>query len=103
MTREDHLRVIVAEEAVEVAQRASKCARFGCGEVQPGKGKNNAERLFLELTDLLTVVEMLAAGNPTVAAADESVAANGEELADAKREKVEHFLEYSDKCGRLDG
>lgn len=102
MTREYHLLFIVAEEAVEVAQRASKCARFGCEEVQPGQVRDNAERLVIELADLLTVIKMLADGNPTVAAANHMMALHADLFADAKRKKVEHFLEYSAQCGRLD-
>ena len=95
MTRTEHLLWILAEECAEVAQRASKAARFGLAEVQPEQDLNNADRLRDELTDLLAVAEML----------------NDDELIGCydyatgkrqKREKVEKFLRYSAECGTLD-
>lgn len=102
MTREDHLIVIVGEEAAEIAQRASKCARFGCEEVQPGQDKNNAERLLGEVSDLLTALEMLASINPAFRNANRTMNADTAKiLGKNKQEKVEEFLKYSAKRGRL--
>lgn len=59
MNRTEHLLWVLAEECAEVAQRASKAARFGLDEVQPGQALTNEERLWQEMCDLCAVGEML--------------------------------------------
>lgn len=91
MNRTEHLLWVLAEECAEVAQRASKAARFGLDEVQPGQELTNEERLWQEMCDLCAVGEMLITlrgqgGLNRVA-------------VDAKKEKVEKFLLYSAECG----
>lgn len=94
MTRTEHLLWILAEECAEVAQRASKAARFGLGEVQPEQAWNNAHRLVQEYADLAGVLTMLQEEGalPPIPSAQ----------LQAKREKVEKFLRYSAECGTLD-
>jgi hypothetical protein len=96
MTRQEHLLTILAEECVEVAQRASKCLRFGATEIQPGQDEDNAIRLIHEWWDLLALIGMCKEdgilperppGFP--------------EWIQAKREKVEKFLAYSREQGTL--
>lgn len=50
---------LLAEELAEAAQRASKMARFGRNEVQPGQKLVNHERLRLELLDVLVRIRRL--------------------------------------------
>lgn len=59
MKRIEHLLFIIAEECAEVAQRASKAARFGLDEVQPGQDHDNMLRLWLEFNDLYAAMQML--------------------------------------------
>ena len=59
MNRTDHLLWILAEECAEVAQRASKAARFSLKEAQPDQPYTNAERIMHEYTDLMAAIEML--------------------------------------------
>jgi hypothetical protein len=90
----EHLLTIAAEEAVEVAQRATKALRFGLMEVQPGQTLTNAERLMGEFHDLLAALEMLH---------DEAklpLRINRAAI-DAKRVQVEKFLAYSAELGTL--
>lgn len=89
MTRTEHLLVILMEECAEAAQRASKAARFGLLECQPEQQENNLHRLIYELNDLIGVAYMIAP-----AWIDETA-------IDAKQEKVETFLRYSETCGTL--
>lgn len=92
MTRTEHLLWIIAEEAAEVTQRASKAARFGLTEIQPEQDEplDNLRRLIYELNDLVAVAEML------------EPAWMDERMIEAKRVKVEKFLRYSDEvCGTL--
>jgi NTP pyrophosphatase (non-canonical NTP hydrolase) len=95
MTRTEHLLWILAEECAEVAQRASKAARFGVNEIQPGQTETNAERLSHEMNDLIGVAQLLADEGALAVSADQ------DEVA-AKRAKVEKFLRYSRECGTLD-
>jgi hypothetical protein len=95
MKRLDHLLTITGEEAVEVAQRASKALRFGLDEVQPGQPLSNRERLIVEINDLLAMVEMLEAEGVDMSAVGDDAA------LEAKKLKVENFLELSRFYGRL--
>lgn len=90
MTRTEHLLWILAEECAEVAQRASKVARFGLLEIQPEQDKNNLERLIYELNDLVATADMI---EPMWM---------DERAIDAKKVKVEKFLRYSVECGTLE-
>lgn len=94
MTRLEHLLWILSEECSETAQRASKAARFGLDDVEPGFRQNNAERIVGEFGDIIAAIEMLAEGGhislPDLRAA-----------IDAKKAKVEKFLTYSAERGTL--
>lgn len=57
LTLEEKL-VLLAEEAAEVIQAATKCHRFGFSHYEPGYGKND-EELAKEVGQLLGVVESL--------------------------------------------
>jgi len=89
MTREQYLLTCLAEEAVEVAQRATKAARFGLDEVQPGQGLNNRRRLEGELEDLLGVMRMLNL-NPNP------------QMFRKKEERVEKYMAYSREQGQVE-
>lgn len=89
MTRDEHLLWILAEECAEAMQRASKAARFGMDEVEPGQELPNHERLIYELNDIAAVAAMIAP------------AWMNERLIEQKRDKVERFLIYSQECGTL--
>ncbi|MCK4957767.1 MAG: helix-turn-helix transcriptional regulator [Planctomycetes bacterium] len=58
MNRIEYLLSKLGEEAGEVAQMAAKVSQFGFTECYLG-GPSNADRLKAELTNLLTVVDML--------------------------------------------
>jgi NTP pyrophosphatase (non-canonical NTP hydrolase) len=94
MQRTGHLLWVLAEECAEVAQRASKAARFGLTEVQPGQSHSNAERVMHEYADLVAAVEMLIEAG---ALPDLDLAA----MKAAKKAKVARYLAYSQTCGTL--
>jgi hypothetical protein len=98
MTRTEHLLWILAEECAEVAQRASKAARFGVGEIQPGQPLTNGQRIEYELHDLIAVTEMLLNEGvlPPAQASERCL------QVIAKKTKIEKFLRYSEECGTLD-
>lgn len=89
MTKEQYLLTCLAEEAVEVAQRATKAARFGLDEVQPGQGLTNKVRLEQELEDLLGVMRMLNL-NPNP------------QMFRKKEERVEKYMAYSRELGMVE-
>jgi hypothetical protein len=91
MNRDEHIRLIAAEECMEVAQRLSKALRFGMTERQPGQPLDNRERVIEEYNDLVAAMEL--AGFPLQVI-------NGRKV-DAKLEKIERFLIYSAECGTL--
>jgi NTP pyrophosphatase (non-canonical NTP hydrolase) len=96
MTRTEHLLTIVAEECAEVAQRCSKALRFGLAEIQPGQPFTNAERIGMEYHDLVAAMILLARMDAGVIPDDLTT------RLEAKRQKIERFLEYSRECGRLE-
>lgn len=89
MTREEHLLTILAEECTELAHRCHKALRFGLTETQPGQPYDNSQRIVCEYTDVLG------------AAAHLGLVANPGGI-EAKREKIERYLEHSRRCGTLD-
>ncbi len=95
MTRQEHLISIAAEEAVEVAQRATKALRFGLYEVQPGQEKSNLIRMMEEYCELAAAISMLLAGRV-------GAVVDFDKLVALKTEKVEKFLRYSEHCGTLE-
>lgn len=100
MTLNQYLLVKVAEEASEVAQIALKAAHFGLSEVQPSRSETNAERIYVELNDLLAMVHRLGE------------VSNGEfwfdigqpdHLAIARKlGKVQQYLAYSQSLGLVE-
>ena len=98
MKRFEHLLWVLAEECNEVGQRASKAARFGLAEIQPGQPLNNAERLVDEYADLLGAMELLVEGGFIALPSNEAM----RKKIDAKKAKVDKFLAYSAQCGTLD-
>jgi NTP pyrophosphatase (non-canonical NTP hydrolase) len=89
VNRIEHLLFTLAEECAEVAQRASKAARFGLDEVQPGQMLTNRERIVQELNDLYAMAEML-----DLATVDRTAIAT-------KKDKVMRFMDYAERCGSL--
>jgi hypothetical protein len=98
MNKLDHLLWVVAEESAEVAHRASKCARFGLNEYEPGSIQNNLTRLIGEFNDLYAAMWLILESQGYIH--DEVLRQPIQQ--EAKRAKVEKFLAYSKECGRLD-
>ncbi|WP_347989459.1 hypothetical protein [Methylomonas sp. AM2-LC] len=95
MNRLEHLLFILSEECSEVAQRASKAARFSMDEVQPGQDLTNEERIFEEMNDVLAIYEMIVTERQGKCGLSRT-------KIEAKKQKVERFLNYSNKaCGTL--
>lgn len=107
MTRDEHLYTIAAEECVELAQRFTKALRFGPDQVQahggdglaPGRRQpdqlDNRQRILFEFSHLLGAMEMLGFS------VGPSPLDPLRPWVNAKKQKVERFLEYSKECGTL--
>ena len=103
MTRQDHLLVLVAEEATEIALQACKALRFGLEDTKPGDDTaTNAVRIVHEFTDLLTVLEMLSKESKFFDETASNLLPSQNERMQVKREKVERLLPYSYTRDRLD-
>ena len=76
MTRKEQILLILMEECAEVAQRASKCIRFG--------GVDNDKALEKEIGDLLCMTDLLSEDSVI----DYTLC---HEQAEVKREKLKKF------------
>lgn len=82
------LLTILAEECCEVGKRASKALRFGVDEVQDGQPLTNAERIALEVGDVLEVVAQLVdMGTLNLAAIEEG--------QDRKKSQLSKYLQFA--------
>ncbi|HVK55881.1 MAG TPA: hypothetical protein VM532_12740 [Burkholderiales bacterium] len=93
----EHLLTCAAEEAVEVAQRADKAARFGLTETQPGQTLTNAARIMGELVELLAVIEMLEERGLIQWPKPEVI----REMKDQKKGRVIYYMDYARRLGTL--
>lgn len=83
---ERELLTILAEECCEVGQRVSKALRFGIDEVQPEQDLTNADRIMLELGDIMAVIDFM----------EDLGIVNRARITDfqvAKRPKLERYLQ----------
>lgn len=97
MNRTQYLLTKLAEECVEVAQRAHKAQVFGLEEIQENQPFTNEQRLIGEFIDLLGVISLLD---------DEGLINIPEEdrfneMIEAKKDKVEKYAELSRARGHL--
>jgi NTP pyrophosphatase (non-canonical NTP hydrolase) len=94
MTREEHLLVILSEECAEVIHAVSKALRFGLNDCHPATFITNKENIEKELNDLGGIIELLRSeyildiSDPT--------------LRFQKIERIEQYLQYSKKVGKLE-
>ena len=95
MNLEQFLLTKLAEECVEVAQRALKAQQFGMLEKQPGQDKTNSERLEEEFTDLIVVWSLVN----DVSGLDFLPDPN---KMGAKMAKIDKYLKYSQDLGLVE-
>jgi hypothetical protein len=97
LNRTEYLLNLVQEECAEVAQRASKCMRFGLDESREDK-PTNIRLLCEEFYDLMCVFDML---NKELDGQIEKQFTNQEALdwETEKIQKVEKYFKYSIEQG----
>lgn len=99
MLTQYHYRFLkLAEEATEIAHRVAKLMQFGPGEREPGQIYTNAERVRLEMMDLMTCYsELVHRGNLA-----EITDYQFEEHETVKLAKMEKFLKLSIDLGEAE-
>lgn len=97
MDRREHLLTCLAEECNEVGQRVAKALRFGLTEVQSGQTLTNRQRIAEEYRDLVAVANILV--EEGILAVHEMAVLQKD--VDAKRAKIERFMEISRREGVL--
>lgn len=97
MSRKQYLLLKLNEECVEVAQRCSKQIQFGKNERQKNQDHTNSERLEGELLDLFVIVRMLRDCKEI----RKPSKAQWLHALRNKRKKVEKYLKYSRKLGKV--
>lgn len=102
MNAQEHLMVVAAEEAGEVAVAAlalgkslNKTLRFGIDDTNPATNKTNAQMLDMELNDLIASVEML------LELGVELPGLYDREQIDKKKAKVQKYMGYAEQRGTL--
>ncbi|TNF09387.1 MAG: hypothetical protein EP323_00365 [Gammaproteobacteria bacterium] len=93
MNLKDYLLACVSEEGGEIVQAAGKALRFGLLDKNPKSEGTNWTDLRKEVHDLIAVYEMLCDEFDRVETLDR-------DLIEAKKVKVEHYMNYSAGLGR---
>jgi len=94
MNKREYLLVCLMEECAEVQKAASKALRFGLKDGNPSSNFTNAEDLENEISDFVSVANILAAEGAII------LDANNDELI-RKKDKVNRYMEYSKEQGTL--
>lgn len=94
LTKIEYLLLLLEEECIETAHRASKAIRFGLADVQSLELGDNKSRLIQEYNDLLAVMEMLCMELDILSPRDA-------EQIRVKKEKIQKYMTYSVDVGAL--
>lgn len=97
MTRQEHLLTILGEECAEVSQMVSKTLRFGTKDKAPDDHMDNANRILQEFYEAATVIEMLQSEGILPRWYDDRISFQKV----AKAQRVDDYLNYSEKVGTL--
>lgn len=93
MNKREMLLMLLAEEAAEIAQAASKCLRFTPEHRKDGEGTpSNLENLQTELNDLNAIIFSLKS---------EGIILNTNAMSLTKLEKLDKYFDISRQLGTL--
>lgn len=91
LSKQEHLLILLMEEAAEIAQAASKVLRFTGVHRHPNNVLSNVENLQVELNDLYAIVDELL---------DIGLRVDyDEDLIQLKREKIKQYINISQELG----
>lgn len=96
MNLQENLLTTLGEEASEIIKDCSKANRFGLGDINPETGISSKEAIQTEINDLLGVAAVLV---------DEGFLDEhfiNEKQIQAKKTKIQKYLDYSRDQGSLD-
>lgn len=94
MNKVDYLLVCLMEEAAEVQQLCAKSLRFGLEDVRPDTATRNVDELWKEINDMYAILDMLKEQHVDLA--------RDEIKINTKKQKVQHYMQYSKQAGKLD-
>lgn len=97
MNRREYLLACLAEECAEVQHLVGKSLRFGIENKPEGRAEPNSELIVRELIDILAVWEMLEDDS----ALERVDFCKLEKMQDAKKARVEKYMNYSRNRGTL--
>jgi hypothetical protein len=98
MNMQEYLLVCLSEECAEIQKAAMKAIRFGIDKGNPFKENfvSNRQDIEHEISDLLTVVEILNSENIIHMKLDRA-------YAKRKKRKIHKYIDVSISCGTLEG
>jgi hypothetical protein len=91
MNKTEYLILCLVEELGEVQKEALKCLRFTLDNKAPGSLQSNFEKLKVEWSDVVAIVEMLHEENIKIV--------TNAELINSKKIRTEYFYEISKDFG----
>lgn len=94
LNKEEYLLTCLGEETGELAQAVGKVQRFGANDAETIEHPTNIEKLITEFHDIVAVYEMLC-NELNICSGISPV------LITAKKIKLEKYMEYSRKVGKL--
>ena len=98
MNKQEHLLMVVSEEAGEITQEISKILRFGLDNYNPYEpNKTNEDTLLTEYYQLVAMMEHLQDIGTLKTLSEERI----KEIKKSKIEKVYFYMEESKRQGTL--
>lgn len=94
MNKTEHLLIILSEECAELSKQISKALRFELDDIEPKQELTYRARIISELADIIGAARLLVDENIIVFP--------GEDLIEAKKLKVQKYIEYAKNQGTLE-
>jgi len=96
MNRREYLLSCLGEECAEIIKETSKANRFGLKNEHPWGGGTNEEKIQIEFSEAMAVMQMLIHEF-----FEEIDTKTLETVQKDKKLRIEKYMEYSKECGTL--